>query len=46
MHNMRAEAERCRRAAKRFDGHPEQPFLLKLASSFEEIAVIKDQQQY
>jgi hypothetical protein len=43
---MRAEAERCRRSAKQFDGRPEQPFLLKLANTFEEIALIQDRPQH
>jgi hypothetical protein len=46
MRNLRAEAERCRRSAKRFDGRPEQPLLLKLASAFEELALIKNRPQH
>ena len=32
------EAEHCRRDSRRFEGRPEQQFLLKIASSFDELA--------
>lgn len=32
------EADRCRSLARSFDGRPEQPFLLKIAAVFEDIA--------
>jgi hypothetical protein len=45
MRTFRGEAERCRRSAKQFDGRPERPFLLRLASAFEELALMKDRPQ-
>lgn len=33
------EAESCRQRAKEFAGRPEQPFLLRLAEAFEELAL-------
>ncbi len=33
-----AEAEQCRREARRYEGRPEQQFLLRVASSFDELA--------
>lgn len=33
-----AEAEQCRRDARRYDGKPEQRFLLHVASSFDELS--------
>ena len=36
------EAEHCRNLAPEFEGRPEQPFLLRLASAFEELALDKD----
>ena len=32
------EAEQCRREARRYEGKPEQQFLLKVASSFDELS--------
>lgn len=45
MSTLRAEAERCRRSAQQFNGRPEQPFLLRLASAFEELALVKDRRK-
>jgi hypothetical protein len=45
MRTLRAEAARCRRSAKQFRGRPEQPFLLRLASAFEELALVRDRPQ-
>ena len=36
---LQHEADYCRRQALRFEGKPEAPFLLQLASAFEELAV-------
>ena len=33
------EAERCRQRAKELAGRPEQPFLLRLANAFDELAI-------
>jgi hypothetical protein len=33
------EAAKCRRQAKEFAGRPEQPFLLSVASAFEDLAL-------
>lgn len=33
------EAAKCRRQAKKFVGRPEQPFLLSVASAFEDLAL-------
>jgi hypothetical protein len=35
---LTTEAAECRRWAREFAGRPEQPFLLQLASAFEELA--------
>ena len=35
---LRNEAEHCRELAPEFVGRPEQPFLLKLAVAFEDLA--------
>jgi hypothetical protein len=40
MRSLNQEAVSCRRTARRFAGRPEAPFLLKLASAFEELALI------
>ena len=32
------EARKCRNLAQRYDGRPEQPFLLKAAVAFDELA--------
>ena len=37
-----AEAEKCRRIAVEFAGRPEEPFLLSVASAFEELACQAD----
>ena len=36
---LQHEADHCRREAMRFEGKPEAPFLLHLASAFEELAL-------
>ncbi len=36
------EAEECRKLMPEFIGRPEEPFLLKLASAFEELALQRD----
>lgn len=36
-----SEAVKCRQQAKRFSGRPEEPFLLRLASAFEELSQAK-----
>jgi hypothetical protein len=36
---LASEAKQCRKLAPEFSGRPEQPFLLKLAAAFEELAV-------
>lgn len=33
-----SEADKCRREAQQYVGRPEEPFLLRLASAFEELA--------
>ena len=38
------EAETCRQRAKEFAGRPEQPFLLRLADAFDELASIDEPQ--
>jgi hypothetical protein len=40
MRTLAEEAADCRRAALEFPGRPEQPLLLKLASAFEELALV------
>jgi hypothetical protein len=35
------EAESCRQMAREFAGRPEEPFLLRLASAMEELALIQ-----
>lgn len=35
---LASEAETCRRLAKSYEGRPEQPFLLKAAALFEDLA--------
>ena len=39
---LAAEAQVCRKQAMLFPGRPEQPFLLKLAAAFEELALEQD----
>jgi hypothetical protein len=39
------EAERCRSLAHSYDGRPEQPFLLKVAAVFDELARQESTQQ-
>lgn len=38
---LTAEAEHCREIAAQFSGKPEEPFLLRLASALEELALIQ-----
>ena len=40
MHSLRREAASCRETAKQFVGKPEAPFLLRMASAFDELALI------
>lgn len=40
--HLASEAEECRRLIPEFSGRPEEPFLLKLASAFEELALQED----
>jgi len=40
MRTLIEEAANCRRAAQELAGRPEQPLLLKLASAFEDLALI------
>lgn len=35
---LETEAENCRRLAGRYEGRPEQPFLLNVAALFEDLA--------
>jgi len=42
---LQREAEQCRRQAGRFTGKPEAPFLLRLASAFEELAHVQCQEK-
>lgn len=35
---LMTEAEKCRSLARVFEGRPEQPFLLKIAETFEDLA--------
>lgn len=39
---FREQAEKCRRQAGEFAGRPEAPFLLRVASAFDELAVEAD----
>jgi hypothetical protein len=39
--SIKDEAEACRALAKRYAGRAEEPFLLKLASTFEELAFVR-----
>jgi hypothetical protein len=39
--SIKDEAKACRALAKRYSGRAEEPFLLKLASTFEELAFVK-----
>jgi hypothetical protein len=39
---FREQAEKCRRQAGEFVGRPEAPFLLRIASAFDELAVEAD----
>lgn len=47
MHNrsLYDEAAACRKMARDFDGKPEGPFLLKVASAMEELALIREPRQ-
>ena len=36
---FREQAEQCRRQANEFAGRPEAPFLLRVASAFDELAI-------
>lgn len=38
------EAEKCRSLARSFDGRPEQPFLLKIAAVYDDLARPRVQQ--
>lgn len=38
--SMKREAVVCRAMAKKYAGRPEEPFLLKVASTFEELALV------
>ena len=40
MKSMKREALVCRSMAKTYAGRPEEPFLLKVASTFEELALV------
>lgn len=40
VHSLRREAASCRETAKQFVGRPEAPFLLRMASAFDELALI------
>jgi hypothetical protein len=37
---LEKEAAACRQLAQRYVGKPEEPFLLRIASAFEELALI------
>ena len=39
---FREQADQCRRQASEFAGKPEAPFLLSVASAFEELAIEAD----
>lgn len=39
---FREQAEQCRRQASEFAGRPEAPFLLSVASAFDELAIEAD----
>jgi hypothetical protein len=39
---FKEQAEKCRRQAGEFAGRPEAPFLLRIASAFDELAVEAD----
>ena len=39
---FREQAEKCRRQANEFAGRPEAPFLLRVASAFDDLAVESD----
>jgi hypothetical protein len=40
---LKREADKCRRKAQSYSGKPEAAFLLRLASSFEELALCRPQ---
>jgi len=42
--SLKEEAESCRALASEFLDRPEQPFLLKLASALEEVALMEEQE--
>lgn len=39
---FKEQAERCRRQANEFAGKPEAPFLLRVASAFDDLAIEAD----
>jgi hypothetical protein len=39
---FREQAEKCRKQASEFAGRPEAPFLLRVASAFDELAIDRD----
>lgn len=39
---FKEQAENCRQQASKFVGRPEAPFLLRVASAFDELAVNRD----
>src|SRR3954452_2544695 len=46
MRSLAQDAATCRLMASEFTGRPEQPFLLKLARAFEELAMITDTAEF
>ena len=41
-HHLASEASACRSLAKEFEGRPEAPFLLRLATEFDQLAVTRE----
>jgi hypothetical protein len=41
-HNLASEASACRSLAKEFEGRPEAPLLLRLASEFDQLASTRE----
>jgi hypothetical protein len=42
LHDLASEASACRSLAKEFEGRPEAPFLLRLASEFDQLAATRE----
>jgi hypothetical protein len=42
LHDLASEASACRSLAKEFEGRPEAPFLLRLATEFDQLATTRE----